>query len=144
MFIVSVTRLKVRSVWYVVPFFVATMASRRQIRRARGFVAGRLAVERPLGFWTMTVWSSEEAMRTFRNTGAHRQAMPRLLDWCDEASYVHWGQDAGTVPSIDVAYERLLASGHLSKVNHPSAAHLSGGTASGVKPLAGPAIAPIK
>ena len=143
MFIVSVTRLKVRSIWYIVPFLVATTASRRQVRRAPGFVAGRLGVERSLAFWTITVWSSEEAMRAFRNTGVHRRAMPHLLKWCNEASYVHWEQDDATLPSIEVAHERLRTSGRLSKVNHPTAAQRDGRTASDVKPQAGPAITPV-
>jgi hypothetical protein len=91
----------------------------------------------------MTVWSSEEAMRAFRNAGAHHRAMPRLLKWCDEASYVHWEQGDGTLPSVDVAYERLRTSGRLSKVNDPTAAQRNGRTTSDIKPQAGPAITPI-
>ncbi len=99
------------------------------MQRQEGFLGGDLAPEPPRGFWTVTVWADEKAMRAFRNSGDHMKAMPRLLDWCDEASYIHWQQEDDAVPTLAVAFERLRDSGKLSKVRHPSAAHLSGKTA---------------
>jgi len=49
-------------------------------------------------FWTLTVWEDENAMRTFRGSGAHSQVMPRLAEWCDEASYAHWTSPDDAVP----------------------------------------------
>jgi hypothetical protein len=31
-------------------------------------------------------------MRAFMLSGAHQRAMPKLFNWCDEASVVHWNQ----------------------------------------------------
>ena len=64
-------------------------------------------------------------MEAFRNQGLHSNAMPKLLDWCDEASLVHWVQESRELPSWQEAYERLVKDGRPSKVTHPSAAHLA-------------------
>jgi hypothetical protein len=115
-----------------------------QAQRSAGFLGGRVAPEPPLGFWTFTVWADGESMRRFRNTAAHLKAMPRLLDWCDEASYVHWEQENSEVPTPKVAFERLRDAGHLSKVRHPSPAHIAGKTAPYGVPKAGADMEPRK
>jgi hypothetical protein len=135
---VSVTRLRIRSLRFLVPFLLATNHSRRQLRAADGFVEGRLTLELPFAFWTMTVWESLEAMRQFRNAAPHLDAMRRLPKWCDEASYVHWEQGVLDVPSIDVAHARLRDEGKISKVSYPTAAHAAGRTAGDRKPRPAP------
>jgi hypothetical protein len=80
-------------------------------------------------FWTMTAWDSEESMRKFMTSGAHKAAMPRLIGWCDEASVAHWcepnvSHSAETVlPSWREADKRMRETGRASKVKHPSANH---------------------
>ncbi|HMB79290.1 MAG TPA: hypothetical protein VKI43_04460 [Vicinamibacterales bacterium] len=44
-------------------------------------------------FWTCTIWSLEAAMKAFMHATPHGPTMRRLLEWCDEASLVHWSQD---------------------------------------------------
>ena len=123
MALISVTRLRLRSARYLPPFFWHVLGSTRQARRAPGFLGGQLAVEGNRGFWTITAWSDEAAMRAYRNAGAHRRAMPKLLTWCDETSVAHWQQDGPDLPDMPEALQRMLAGGRLSKVQHPSAAH---------------------
>ena len=140
---VSVTRLHVRR-WRFLPLFaIYTYRSMRQAQASAGFLGGRVAAEPPLGFWTVTVWAGEQAMRNFRNTGRHLKAMPRLLDWCDEASYTHWEQDDSSVPASAVLFERLRDTGKLSKVRYPSPAHASGKTVSLAQPNGGRDLRPI-
>jgi hypothetical protein len=63
-------------------------------------------------------------MKAFRGTTPHAKVMPRLVEWCDEASYAHWMIPTGaSVPSWLEAYEHLVAEGRLSRVAHPSPAH---------------------
>jgi hypothetical protein len=76
-------------------------------------------------FWTVTAWDDDAAMNAFRTSGAHGQAMPKLLDWCDEASVAHWIQPTTELPTWLAAHRRMVAEGRLSKVNHPSPAHLA-------------------
>lgn len=117
---VSVTRLRVRSVLFLPQFFWHTFKSQRQAKRAAGMLGGRLMLEAHSVFWTTTAWESEEAMRAFRSSGAHKKAMPKLLDWCDEASYVHWEQERAELPSWAEAHRRMATDGKLSKVRNPS------------------------
>lgn len=123
MALISVTRLRLRSVRYVPGFVWHTWRSLRQARRAPGFLAGQLAGEGVLGYWTLTAWSDELSMRRYRNGAAHGQAMPKLLQWCDEASVAHWQQDGPDLPGGAEALRRMVADGRLSKVRHPSPAH---------------------
>jgi Domain of unknown function (DUF3291) len=122
---VSVTRLRIRSVFYLPQFVWYAIQSQRQAQYAPGLIAGQVVRDARSAFWTMTMWEDERAMEVFRVQGAHRGAMPKLLDWCDEASLVHWTQESSELPTWQEAYERLIKNGRPSKVRHPSAAHLA-------------------
>jgi len=117
---VSVTRLRVRSLFYLPPFIVYALRSSRQAQRAPGFLGGRLMRDAGQAFWTITVWSDSKAMDAYRTAGAHRTAMPKLLHWCDEASVAHWTQDSNALPAWTEAHERMVKDGRPSKVSHPS------------------------
>lgn len=119
----SVTSLRVRSVRYLPPFVWQTFLTQRQALRASGFLGGRLLLDAHRTFWTLTEWESERAMKGFRGTAPHAKVMPRLVEWCDEASYVHWTPTDASLPSWPEAYEHLVAEGRLSRVAHPSPAH---------------------
>ena len=121
--LVSVTRLHVRSWRYLLPFFVFTFRSYRQAKNAEGNLGGSLLHDHHNAFWTRTVWTSEEVMRSFMVSGPHGRAMRRLLEWCDEAALVHWSQEGDELPDWNEADRRLLQEGRRSKVNHPSRAH---------------------
>jgi hypothetical protein len=69
------------------------------------------------------VWESESAMKAFRGSEPHANVMPRLVEWCDEASYAHWIPTGASIPSWPEAYEHLVDEGRLSRVAHPSPDH---------------------
>jgi hypothetical protein len=119
----SVTRLRVRALRYVPAFLWMTFLSQRQVVRAPEFVGGKLLIDAGRTFWTLTAWGSERAMKAFRGSGPHAKVMPKLMEWCDEASYAHWTSGSDAIPSWPEAYERLLREGHLSRVAHPSPNH---------------------
>ena len=124
--LVAVTRLRVRS-WRFLPGFAwFTWRSLRQARRAAGNVGVVVRKAEGLAFWTLTIWLDEAAMRAFRDAQPHRDAMPRLLEWCDEASLAHWNQEASAAPDWKTAEGRLADVGRLSKVHHPSADQQAG------------------
>ena len=133
---VSVTRLHLASRWFFPPFVFYALSSSKQARRSPGFLTGWVSNDGQLGFWTSTVWESLDAMRAFRNSGVHMKAMPKLLRWCDEASFTHWEQPDASAPDIDAAVDRLAREGKLSKVNEPSARHRAGHIVSDPRPRA--------
>lgn len=120
---VSTTRLRLRSWRYVPGFLWYALRSRRQAASAPGNISAATLVEALLTFWTCTVWQDEKAMRAFMTSGAHRGAMRRLPDWCDEASVAHWQQDSSEPPGWLEVHRRMQQDGRRSKVKHPSPAH---------------------
>jgi hypothetical protein len=122
---ISVTRLRVRAWRYLLQFTWQALKTAKQAERAPGFIGGKLLKEAHNAFWTVTAWEDEAAMRAYRNAGAHRVVMPRLLDWCDEAAVAHWNQDGAEIPDWHEAHRRMVESGRRSKVRHPSPAHES-------------------
>lgn len=121
--VVSVTRLRVRSWRFLVPFLFFALRSSRQAKRARGNLGVSLLRDASMTFWTRTLWNTEAAMKSFMLSGAHRQAMPRLLNWCDEAALIHWAQVTDQAPDWHEAHRRIQLEGRRSKVWHPSEAH---------------------
>ena len=122
---VSVTRLRIRSIRFMPQFLLRTLLAQRQTARAAGFVTGKLLVDRDRTYWTLTVWESEQAMKKFRGAGAHRKVMRKLPRWCNEAAYAHWITDSTDIPAWSDAYDRLVAEGKLSRVDHPAPEHQS-------------------
>jgi len=122
---VSVTRLGLRSVRYWIPFAWHTFRSLRQLRQTPGLLEGSLIRDAHQVYWTLTIWQDEASMRQYRNNGAHRQVMPKLMQWCNQASVVHWTQVSEALPTIEQAHERMVAEGRLSKVKYPNQEHLA-------------------
>jgi heme-degrading monooxygenase HmoA len=120
---VSVTRLRLRSVRFLLLFAIYAVRSTAQVKRAAGFLKGSLLPDGGRTFWTLTAWENQESMRRYMTAGAHRDAMPRLLNWCDEASVVHWDQDEPLLPTWAEADRRMREQGRPSKVRNPSPRH---------------------
>jgi len=103
--------------------------STAQAKRSTGRLGMKFLRDARLTFWTLSAWDNDAAMRAFMTSGAHRRAMPKLLDWCDEASVAHWNQDTPELPDWKAAHRRMVKDGRLSKVRHPSTDHLAGNIA---------------
>ena len=123
MIFVSLTRLRIRSVRFMLGFALYAFRSLRQAKKSAGFQIGSVLNDRERTFWTMTAWDSQASMRQFMKSGAHKNAMPRLLEWCDEASVAHWEQAETELPSWAEAAQRMRETGRASKVRCPSAGH---------------------
>jgi len=121
---VSVTRLRVKSIFFLIPFMRANEASVRELKASVGLLKGKELIDKKLTFWTITIWENEESMKAFRGSYSHRNAMQYLPKWCDEASYHHWVQEDNEVPDWDTISEKLYSQGKLSKVRNPSKAQI--------------------
>src|SRR5690349_16049880 len=115
MALVSGTRLRIRSLFYLLQFFWGNELSARQLVNSPGFLGGKLLVDRNRTFWTVTAWRDEVSMRAYRNSGAHRKVMPRLLKWCDEATVIHWSQESSRLPEWQEVHRRMVSEGKVSK-----------------------------
>src|SRR5262249_24429109 len=113
--------------WRFVPGFLwQTWRSFWRARRALRNQAVRIRRSEGLTFWTVTTWDDEPAMSDFGIARPHLDAMPKLLEWCDEASVAHWTQCSPEPPEWERAEQQMAEIGRLSKVNHPSPRQLTG------------------
>lgn len=114
MITVSVTRMRLHSTRHVPAFLWASLRSQWQAKRTDGCIGA--SVRHANGaFWTMSAWRDSEALRAFYLKGAHRQAMPRLAAWSDEASMVRFEHPDGVLPSWEQAERELACRGRLSR-----------------------------
>lgn len=120
----SVTRLRVKSILFLIPFMRANEASVKELKTSNGLLNGKELIDKKLTFWTITLWDDQESMKEFRNSQSHRIAMQHLPKWCNEASYHHWIQEDDELPSWDTVSKKLYAEGSLSKVRNPSKAQI--------------------
>jgi hypothetical protein len=72
------------------------------------------------------MWNDEKSMRSFVGQSPHREVIPKLSAWCDEASVAHWTQESGSMPEWEAATRVLIESGRLLRVARPSEAHKEG------------------
>ena len=119
---VSVTRLRVKSMLYLIQFMRANEASVKALKSSAGLIKGKELIDKHLTFWTVTLWENEASMKEFRGSLSHRNAMQHLPLWCNEASYHHWIQEENEYPDWNTIAEKLFTDGRLSKVRNPSKA----------------------
>jgi hypothetical protein len=118
--LVAITRLRVRSWRYLPMFLLQSFRAERQAKAAPGNLAAGELADADRTFWTRSVWSDEAVMRGFMTAPPHRNIMPRLIEWCDEAAFLHWTQETAEPQSWQEAHRRLMKERRRSRVAHPS------------------------
>lgn len=129
MYTVSITRLRVRSIFLMPLFTYHAMRTSMQVQKAEGVLGAETRFEKNNVVWTKTIWSDETAMKKYRGSGAHQIAMRILSEMCSEASVTRWQQEDAELPTWEEAHRRILIEGKQSKVKHPSPLQSSGRTA---------------
>lgn len=120
---VSLTRLRLRSIRFAPSFAMYAIRTKQQCSKALGFRRGALLMDRKWTFWTLTAWDSQESMRAYMTSGDHKAAMPKLLDWCDQASVAHWNSATAELPTWQECDRRMRAEGRISKVRNAAPGH---------------------
>ncbi len=127
MSVVSITRFRPRA-WRFVPLFMFhAQRSLVQIRRVDGYIAGAVRRDRDFAFWTATVWQDERALLAYVTSGAHRNAMPKLLDWGEEASTARLEQEGTDLPSWPALVQQMRKEGRAVPLRYPGPYHASVG-----------------
>ena len=129
MYTVSITRLRVRSIFYMPLFMLHAMRTMTQAQKADGVQGVETRFEKNNVVWTKTIWADEAKMKEYRGSGAHQIAMRLLSEICNEASVARWQQADTQLPTREEAHQQMLINGKLSKVKHPSALQTAGRTA---------------
>jgi hypothetical protein len=63
-------------------------------------------------------------MQIYMMADAHREAMPKLVERSDEASFVNWNQDSSELPNWDIAEQWMAEQGKFVSLKYSSKAHL--------------------
>jgi len=124
--LISVTRLRLRSAWYLLPFMLWASRSSKQAANTPGCLAIDARKTRGLTFWTRSLWKDEPSLKSFMIAAPHRKAMPKLYGWCDEAAIGRWETQSAILPSWEEAERRIVSDGRLSRVKAPSEVQAKG------------------
>jgi Domain of unknown function (DUF3291) len=116
----AATRLRLRSWRFLLPFMIHASRSQKQAVASPGCVGVSVRKTRGWAFWTLTVWEDEKQLRAYIGGSPHREAIPKLHPWCDEAVTVHWRLESQHMPSWEEAHRQLLQGGRLLRVQYPS------------------------
>lgn len=119
----SMTRLKLKSTAYLLPFFIQNEQVIRQLRTSKGFLKGKQLATPNLSMWTVTLWSSKEDIRAFYLSGSHKQVMKNINKWSSEAVAGHQEIDFIELPSWQEIRNKLIAVGHFANLEKASSAH---------------------
>ena len=122
---ISITRLRVKSLFFLFSFIRANEASVKELESSSGLLMGKELIDKKLTFWTITLWEDEDSITKFRGSLSHRNAMQHLPKWCNEASYHHWFQEENECPNWTTISDKLYSEGKLSKVRNPSNAQIT-------------------
>jgi hypothetical protein len=121
--VVAVTRLHVRSIRFLLRLYWDGRKIKRSLKKAPGFLGGKLLVDRNRAYWTITRWKDLDSMLAFRNSRVHAAVARMVYKWCDEASVVHWATKEDQLPSWKEAHRRMTESGKLTRLMFQTADH---------------------
>jgi heme-degrading monooxygenase HmoA len=106
--VVVATRFVVRRRRDTLPFLRAALASGREAEAVPGFVGGTVLADLWNGrFWTVSVWASPEAVRSYGSAPTHATAMRRTQDWAAESQVERWRTSIPDIPTLADTADRL-------------------------------------
>ncbi len=106
--VVVATRFIVHRRRDTLPFLRAALLSAREAEAVPGFLGGTVLAELwNRRFWTVSVWASPAAVRSYGSAPAHAEAMRRTKDWAAESQVQRWRAPAAEVPTLAETADRF-------------------------------------
>lgn len=106
--VVVATRFVVRQRRHTVPFLRAALLAGREAEAVPGFLGGTVQADLwRRQFWTVSVWASPEAVRSYGSAPGHTRAMGRTSQWASESQVKRWRTSSSEVPPLAQAATRL-------------------------------------
>jgi hypothetical protein len=110
--IVSVTSIKLKSVWLYFRLTYLAMFIVKQTKSQKGFFKMKNRGFGKLHF-TLSAWKSSEDMKNFVHSGAHSDAMKRSRELADELRFYSF--ETEQMPSWAEAKKLLMTKGRILK-----------------------------
>lgn len=79
------TRFRVRSFWWIIPFYLSYVRVRREARQIKGLLKTAFLVEGPRTYYTLSIWDDDAAILQFStHVRAHVHAATASMPatWC--------------------------------------------------------------
>ncbi len=106
--VVVATRFVVRRRRDTMPFLRAALAAGREAEAVPGFRGGTVLADLWNGrFWTVSVWASPAAVRSYGSAPTHTTAMRRTQGWAAEAQVERWRTSFPGIPTLTDTANRL-------------------------------------
>ncbi len=122
--ILAITRLRIRRIWFLPPFFKRSVQSLKQAKNANGIIAVNVFNDSFPVFWTCSIWETEKDMMQYMKSGNHKKAMPYLQKWCNEARTCHVSFEGNKIPPASELSMLLHKHGRTSRLLKPNDNHL--------------------
>lgn len=119
----SLTRLRLKHVGYLIPYLIDSAKIVREIIHSDGFIAGKVLAAPNLSMWTATLWSSKQASKAFHTKGSHGKIMSRFSSISTEAANVSVETSYARLPRWDYIAKLLTESGKFHQLESPSSDH---------------------
>ena len=91
-FLCVATYLPVRRWRHLLPFLRMTSKVMNQLKKSEGAIRYTVKADFPKKrFWTLSIWSSKDALRRFVMSEPHATAVRKFSEWAGEgAAFVEW------------------------------------------------------
>lgn len=113
-YFISLTMLKLKSPWKIIPFLKYSVPASKGAAKAIGNLKSEVKSRGLLKHYTLTVWSSEDAMRVFKFSDAHKNAIRNTRRISSELKLIHYYSD--TIPTWEEVFQKIKKAPEYDKI----------------------------
>jgi len=125
MSIVAVTRLRLRDHEESDDFLGLALALLEQAEHSHGIRGLDTLADAHDVWWSVSCWRDRASVDDYVHSNPHAEAMTRLEELCDEASFIDWIQAGDDLPDWATAHRRLVDQGRSAMLSSQSASNES-------------------